>query len=165
MIIFGKKISDFAANVFIENKKVILGLDIGDKTVGIAVSDRGIKIATGITTLKRKGNDEDYAKLIETFENYDIGLIVCGWPVQMNGMPGAQCQKIYDFIEKLSEYLSLDFVQWDERFSTKVVEKVMIKTGVSRKKRKENIDKIAAIYILQGAIDSLNITKQEIDFF
>lgn len=153
---FIKELKDTQISELISTKKVIVGLDVGDKTVGISVSDRGIRIATGVTTLERKGYSKDFEQIISILKPYNIGLIIFGWPVQMNGMAGPQCEKVLDFIKQLYEYLPVDYAKWDERLSTRAVESIMIEADLSRKKRKKVIDKGAATYILQGAIDFLN---------
>ncbi|MDR2681828.1 MAG: Holliday junction resolvase RuvX [Holosporaceae bacterium] len=150
----------FLENIAIDElsreESVLIGLDVGDKTVGIAISDRRNKIASSVATIARKGNDSDFRELLKHLCSYKVGLIVCGWPVQMNGMVSKQCEKVQDFIEKLSTYTEASFAKWDERFSTSVVDKIMIAADLSRKKRKQLIDKTAAAYILQGALDFLN---------
>ncbi len=139
------------------DNSVIIGLDIGDKTVGIAVSDRRIKIASGITTILRNGSLQDFEKLKNTVDKYNVGCIIFGWPVQMNGQPGSQCEKILKFVEDLKDYFpNIPLSYWDERLSTCAVTNVLLKADVSRKKRKKVVDKSASIYILQGAIDFLN---------
>lgn len=139
------------------DNSVIIGLDIGDKTVGIAVSDRRIKIASGITTIFRNGSLQDFIKLKNTVDRYNVGCIIFGWPVQMNGNPGSQCEKILKFVEELKDFFpDIPFSYWDERLSTCAVTNVLLKADISRKKRKKVIDKSASTYILQGAIDFLN---------
>lgn len=139
------------------DNSVIIGLDIGDKTVGIAVSDRRIKIASGITTITRNGSAKDFVKVKESISKYKVGAIIFGWPVQMNGQPGPQCEKILEFIEELKNFFSdIPFSYWDERLSTCAVTQVLLKADLSRKKRKKVVDKSASIYILQGALDFLN---------
>lgn len=136
---------------------MIIGLDIGDKTVGISVSDRRIKIASGVTTILRNGSTQDFLKLKESISKYNVGHIIFGWPVQMNGQPGPQCKKILEFVEELKTYFpNTLFSYWDERFSTCAVTSILLKADLSRKKRKKVIDKSASIYILQGALDFLN---------
>jgi putative Holliday junction resolvase len=140
-----------------------MGLDVGDKTVGIAISDRRIKIASIHSLLLRSGTNLDYEYLLKHIKQLKIGAIIFGWPLQMNGLPGEQCKKILQFIVDLSEQLEansiqIDFAKWDERFSTKVVDNIMLEANLSRKRRKQVIDKTAATYILQGAIDFLNRT-------
>lgn len=153
---FIKELKNTQISELLADGKVIVGLDVGDKTVGISVSDRGIRIATGVTTLERKGYSKDFEKIIDILKPYKIGLVIFGWPVQMNGQPGTQCEKVLNFIEQLHEYLPVDYAKWDERFSTSAVETIMLEADLSRKKRKKVIDKGAATYILQGAIDFLN---------
>ena len=139
------------------DNSVIVGLDIGDKTVGIAVSDRRIKIASGITTIMRNGSAKDFAKVKESVGKYSVGAIIFGWPVQMNGRPGPQCEKILEFVEELKNFFpDVPFSYWDERLSTCAVTQVLLQADLSRKKRKKVVDKSASIYILQGALDFLN---------
>jgi len=151
-----KKITEIAVAELIASDSVIIGLDVGDKTVGIAVSDRRIRIASGITTISRNGSGNDFLLLLDAVKSYKIGLVVFGWPLQMNGLPGEQCKKVMEFIEQLHEYLPTNYTKWDERLSTRAVDNLMIKADMSRKKRQKSIDKGAATYILQGALDCLN---------
>ena len=135
----------------LSEKSIMVGLDVGDKTIGISVSDARLKIASGVTTLIRKGSDVQ--KLLGILSSYKVGLFVVGWPIQMNGIAGSQCEKVQNFIEELETQTSVPIVKWDERFSTRVVDSVLIAANVSRKRRKQYVDKIAAVYILQGALD------------
>lgn len=177
MNFFIKDLIDVNVNDLAKCGSTIVGLDIGDKTIGIAVSDRRIKIATALSVINRKSIKYDYASFIDITKTYNPGLIIFGWPVQMNGIPSTQCEKVLEFVEGLSEYINsedrkvdsnfekdpsrsiISFAKWDERFSTSVVESLMITADVSRKRRKQLIDKTAAVYILQGAIDFLNKPK------
>lgn len=145
------ELSEINSESLLINKLVAVGLDVGDKTIGIAVSDARMTIASGVTTLIR-GKD-DISRLIAVLNSYKIGLIVVGWPVQMNGIPGEQCKKVQKFIDDLTSFIDIPIVKWDERFSTKVVDSVLIEANLSRKKRKKYVDKIAATYILQGVLD------------
>lgn len=145
----------------IVDQKCLLGLDIGDQRIGVAVSDRNLMIASGIMTIHRSTLFKDIANLLQIIQKYQPQIIVCGWPVQMNGIPGTQCKKVADFIDELSKHTNIPFAKWDERFSTKVVEQVMIKANLSREKRKNVIDKTAAVYILQGAIDFIKTNRSE----
>ena len=139
------------------DNSVIVGLDVGDKTVGISVSDRRIKIASGITTITRNGSARDFVKVKESINEYKIGCIIFGWPVQMNGQPGPQCEKVLKFVEELKNYFeNIPFSYWDERLSTCAVTNVLLQADLSRKKQKKVVDKSASIYILQGALDFLN---------
>ena len=142
------------------NHSVIAGLDIGDKTIGVAVSDKRIRIASGITTIARNGSEKDFVKLKESVKNYNVGAIIFGWPVQMNGKPGPQCEKTLEFAEKLRSYFeNVTFSYWDERLSTCAVTNVLLQADLSRKKRKKVVDKSASVYILQGVLDFLNKTQ------
>lgn len=149
----------------IADNSVVVGLDIGDKTVGISVSDRRIKIASGVTTITRNGSARDFAKVKESLDGYNVGCVIFGWPVQMNGQPGPQCEKILEFVEELKKHFeNIPFSYWDERLSTCAVTNVLLQADLSRKKRKKVVDKSAAIYILQGALDFMN-RKQVINSF
>lgn len=156
MVFFIKDLADVDMDNLVKNGSVIVGLDIGDKTIGMAVSDRRIKIASGLSVIKRKNTKSDYEHLVSGIKPYNPGLVVFGWPVQMNGIPSTQCEKVLEFVQELSEYIEIDFAKWDERFSTKIIDNIMIEADLSRKRRKQVIDKTAAVYILQGAIDFFN---------
>ncbi len=154
---FISELKNININQLLSEDSVILGLDIGDKTVGISVSDKRIRIASGVTTISRINTTRDFEKIKEAVKQYNIGCIIFGWPVQMNGQPGPQCEKTLKFVEELREYFNDTlFSYWDERLSTSAVTNILIKADVSRKKRKKVVDKNAAVYILQGAIDFLN---------
>ena len=156
MLFLKKKLPDISVDELTARKQPIIGLDVGDKAVGISISDTRIRVASPLATLARKNIEHDCKKLIEKMDNHNVGLVVFGWPLHMDGTVSHQCEKILGFIAALSEFTNVNFVKWDERFSTSVVDKIMIKADMSRKKRKQVIDKIAAVYILQGAIDFLN---------
>ena len=153
---FIKDAGELTAEELINNDLVIAGLDIGDKTVGISVSDRRIKIATGIGTLLKKFKKSDFEYIVKLLQPYKVGFIVFGWPLQMDGTVGEQCKRNFKFAEELHKYIDVPFIKWDERFSTKVMDRIMIGADLSRSKRKKIIDKAASAYILQGFIDFLN---------
>jgi putative Holliday junction resolvase len=153
---FFKDLSEIQIDGLIASGSGVIGLDVGNKTVGIAVSDRRIKVASGITTTPRNGTDKDFELLLESVKSYRIGLVIVGWPLQTNGLAGEQCEKVLQFASRLSQYVDADFAKWDERFSTKVVDDFMIQADWSRKKRKKIVNHNAAAYILQGALDFLN---------
>lgn len=159
MDFFLSPIKDLNLEQILNENSVLLGLDVGDTTVGVAVSDRRIKIASGITTISRKSLVNDCNKLQEVLKQYKIGSIIVGWPIQMNGIPGAQCEKVLKFAQALKDYLDVPFFCWDERLSTCAVNNILLQADLSRKKRKSVVDKSAAVYILQGAIDFLNVRK------
>jgi putative Holliday junction resolvase len=148
--------ADVDVQELIDAGNVVIGLDIGEKTVGIAVSDKRIKIATGLTTIARNGTERDYQFLLEQVKPYAVGLVVFGWPLHMNNTCSEQCANSLRFCQELSARLATKYAKWDERFSTGVVDRIMIGASMSRRKRRRVIDKTAATYILQGAIDFMN---------
>jgi len=133
----------------------ILGLDIGDKTIGIAVCDPLGLTAQGITTIKRKSIVLDIVEIDKICKLYNVESFVSGLPKNMNGTIGPQGEKVQRFCEKLKETLNLEVVMWDERLSTVAANRVMLEGDLSRSKRKKIVDKIAATFILQGYLDSL----------
>lgn len=145
--------------------KRILALDVGDNTIGVAVSDALSIIANGVTTIERVGIKKDTGKVIEYVREYDCGTVVVGLPLNLNGSDSIQTEKVRAFKEKLENKLrsmSLQDVQvvfQDERFTTKLAEQVLIDGGVRRENRKKYIDKQAAVLILQSYLDSLPHTE------
>ncbi len=139
----------------------IMGLDVGDKTIGIAVSDLMHLTAQGIETLKRTTIKEDLNKLENIVKSKDVTKIVIGFPKNMNGSIGIQCEKVLEFVEQLKKRLSTEIILWDERLTTVAAEKMLISADLRRKKRKKVIDMIAATYILQGYLDHQNIKRGE----
>ncbi|MCP4394231.1 MAG: Holliday junction resolvase RuvX [Alphaproteobacteria bacterium] len=134
----------------------IAGLDLGDKTIGIAISDISLMIATPYETIKRKSFDKDIGELIRIISDRDVGGIVIGLPVQMNGTEGSRAEKTRVFIKKLLKQITIPVLFWDERFSSVAIEKMLVKEAdMSRKKRKKVIDKAAAAFFLQGALDAI----------
>lgn len=131
----------------------ILGLDIGDKTIGIAVSDEMGWTAQGLKTLIRKGFNEELSSIKEIIEEYGVKEILVGLPKNMNGSIGPQGKKVITFVERLKTALSLPVLLWDERLSTVRAEKVLLEADMSRRKRKGLKDKLAAQFILQGYLD------------
>ncbi len=134
----------------------ILGLDVGTKTVGVAISDEMGWTAQGLETIKI--NEErghfGFDRISELVKQYDVDKIVVGLPKNMNGTIGPRGEACQQFAENLRELLQLDVVMWDERLSTMAAERLLISADVSRKKRKRVIDKMAAVVILQGFLDS-----------
>lgn len=133
----------------------ILGLDIGDRTIGVAISDPLGWIAQGVTTIRRKKEEYDLNELEKICKEYNVELIVSGLPKNMNGTLGPQSEKVMDFCEKIQEKLNLPIKMWDERLTTVAAHRAMLEADLSRAKRKKIVDKIAATYILQGYLDSL----------
>ncbi|MFC4270949.1 Holliday junction resolvase RuvX [Sneathiella chungangensis] len=135
--------------------KRLLGMDPGTKTIGLAISDAALKVGTPLMTIKRtkfKADAEEIAKIIDKWK---IGGFVIGLPVNMDGSEGPRCQSIRQFQKNLEEYFDLPMCFWDERLSTVAVTRSMLETDTSRAKRAKSVDKMAAAYILQGALDSL----------
>ena len=134
----------------------ILGLDVGDRTVGVAASDLLLMTAQGVETIRRETLEKDLARLGELMREYDAIRLVVGLPRNMNGTEGDRCEIVRAFAEEIKKALpEADIVFWDERLSTVAAAKSLIQADVSRKKRKKVIDKMAAVFILQGYLDSL----------
>ncbi|MGG7164405.1 Holliday junction resolvase RuvX [Clostridium ihumii] len=133
----------------------ILGLDVGDRTIGVAISDPLGFTAQGITTIRRKKLEEDINELLKICDEYKVEKIVSGLPKNMNGTVGEQGEKVKMFCEELKKHIDKDIIFWDERLTTVAAHKAMLEADMSRKKRKQIVDKIAATYILQGYLDSI----------
>lgn len=133
----------------------LLGLDIGSKTIGLALSDTTLTIATPMETIKRTKFKNDVARLREIVENQKVGGFVLGWPVNMDGSEGPRCQSTMAFSRNLAEKIDLPQALWDERLSTSAVERTLIEADRSRDRRKQLVDKMAAAYILQGALHAM----------
>ncbi|HBW12532.1 MULTISPECIES: Holliday junction resolvase RuvX [Proteiniclasticum] len=136
-----------------------IGLDVGDRTIGVAVSDPLNYTAQGITTVRRKSLEKDLENLHEIFDSYEIQEIIVGLPKNMNGTIGPQAEKAMEFGAVLEKEFGLTVVFWDERLTTMAATRAMLEADMSRKKRKGLVDKIAATYILQGYLDKLSSTK------
>jgi len=133
----------------------LLGLDVGSKTIGLALSDMTRAVATPLTTIKRTKFTKDAAELSEVIESHDISALVIGLPLNMDGSEGPRAQSIRAFARNLGSHVSLPVAFWDERLSTAAAERTLLEADASRKRRGEVIDKMAAAIILQGALDRL----------
>ena len=134
----------------------LLGLDVGAKTVGLALSDVSLTVATPLETVRRGKFAEDAGRLRAIIAAEGVGGLIIGLPVEMDGTEGPRCQSVRQFAENLLEHVDLPMAFWDERLSTKAVERVLIEEAdMTRKRRAEVIDKMAAAYILQGALDAM----------
>ena len=133
--------------------QILLGLDFGDKTIGLAISDKNLVIGTPLKTISRKGGLKDLESLKKIINEYNIGGIVLGLPLSLNGTENERTSKTRDFGKKLSKYLSIKISLKDERFSSDVVSKQMKKGNLSNIKVKKYINQSAAAYILQGFLD------------
>lgn len=137
----------------------IIGLDVGTKTIGVAVSDPLGYTAQGITTIRRKSIDMDLDALAAIIAEYEAEEIMIGLPLNMNGTAGASCDMAKEFGALVEARFSLPITYRDERMSTMAATKILLTGDVSRKKRKGVIDKMAAVYVLQGYLDYLQLHK------
>ncbi len=136
--------------------KAILGIDYGSKRIGIAVSDLSCTIASSYKIIYRKGINEDISELSKIIQEKEIGGIVMGLPLQMNGLEGEIAKEVRKFAEILIEKIGLPILLWDERLSSSAMENFLIKeVDLSRKKRAKVLDATAAAYILQGVLDAI----------
>lgn len=145
-----------------------IALDVGDKTIGVALSDDLMFTAQGLMTIERVGIRKDTGKIMDLIREYNCDTVVVGLPKNLNGTDSIQTEKVYEFKRMLENKMKssgmsdIAIVYQDERFTTLIAEKVLIEADVSRKKRKDVIDKQAAVLILQGYLDrQRNIKKQE----
>lgn len=146
----------------------IIALDVGDKTIGVALSDELHITAQGLMTISRVGIRKDTGKIMDLIREHGCDTVVIGLPKNLNGTNSIQTDKVYEFKTMLENKMrssgmhEIPLIFQDERFTTLMAEKVLIEADVSRKKRKEVIDKQAAILILQGYLDKLrNMNKQQ----
>lgn len=133
--------------------KRLMGLDVGDKTIGVAVSDLLGLTAQGVKTIRRNGIKKDFKELEEIINTYNVEEVIVGLPKNMNNTIGPQGEKVLKFLEKFKKNFDLNVILQDERLTTVSAERALIKADVSRKKRKGLIDKVAATYILQSYLD------------
>jgi putative Holliday junction resolvase len=132
----------------------ILGLDVGDVRIGVAVSDPLEVIAQPLTSVKRISVSKDVESIKRLAEENETGKIVVGIPKTLDDEVGIQAQKVLDFVESLRKALEIPIVLWDERLTTVEAERALIEADMSRRKRKKVVDKVAAVLILQGYLDS-----------
>jgi len=141
--------------------RALMGLDLGDKTIGVAVSDRLGASATPVETVRRKKFTLDAARLLEIIASREAAGIVLGLPRNMDGSEGPRCQSTRAFARNLAKLTDIPISFWDERLSTVAAEKALLEADTSRKRRAEVIDHVAASYILQGALDRMRHMKDE----
>lgn len=142
----------------------IMGLDYGTKTVGVAISDSLGLTAQGIETIQRKEENKlrrTCARIEELIREYEVEKIVLGFPKHMNNDVGERAEKSLEFGEMLKRRTGLEVIMWDERLTTVEAERTLIESSVRRENRKKYIDKIAAVFILQGYLDSLYMKRQQ----
>jgi len=138
----------------------LIGVDLGEKTIGLALSDVGRTIASPLETLPRGKFKADSGKLLALVEKFDVGGLVIGLPRNMDGSEGPSAQSARAFVRNLSPLTDLAITFWDERLSTAAVQRTLIEADTSRRRRDEVVDKVAAAYILQGALDRLGYGKR-----
>lgn len=132
----------------------VMGLDYGDRRIGVAVSDAFGWTAQGLEVIERRGNDSEFGKIANLVREHEVGEIVVGLPKNMNGTVGPRGEICIDFANRLKELLGLPVHLWDERLTTRSAERTLLEADVSRKKRKQVVDKLAASLILQNFLDA-----------
>lgn len=133
----------------------LLGLDLGTKTIGLALSDERRQIASPLETIQRKKFTQDAEYLKTLITKYQVAGLVLGYPVNMDGSEGPRCQSTRQFVRSLEPLIpAMPILLWDERMSSQAVERTMLEADLSRARRGELVDKLAASYILQGVLDS-----------
>ncbi|WP_375266078.1 Holliday junction resolvase RuvX [Planktotalea sp.] len=153
-----ESVEDFAQSL--KSGRALIGLDLGTKTIGVAVSDGLLSVASPLETIKRSKYAADAARLSELIAKRDIAGIVLGLPFNMDGSEGPRCQSTRAFARNFARQSDLPITYWDERLSTVAAERALLEADASRKRRAEVIDNIAAAYILQGALDRLSHIKR-----
>lgn len=134
----------------------ILGLDLGTKTIGLALSDVSLSVASPLDTIQRAKFTKDAEHLERVIREHGVGALVLGLPLSMDGSEGPRCQSTRDFAANLLKRGDIPIVLWDERLSTSAVERMLVNdVDMTRKRRAQVVDKLAAAYILQGALDML----------
>jgi putative Holliday junction resolvase len=137
----------------LEARARLLGVDLGTKTIGLALSDVEHRIATPLKTLRRQKFTADAAALLALCREYDVGALVIGLPLNMDGSEGPRAQSTRAFVRNLKPLSDMPVLFWDERLSTVAVTRTLLAADASRARRAESVDKMAAAYILQGALD------------
>jgi len=139
----------------------LFGLDLGTKTIGIAISDVERRIASPLETIRREKFSIDVKKLDALAASHSIYALVMGFPLNMDGSEGPRVQATRAFVRNMSTFMSLPVLYWDERLSTAAVTRTLIEQDASRAKRAQVVDRLAATYILQGALDRMNAILRE----
>jgi len=152
-------IEEFIENIGVEG--ALMGLDLGEKTIGVAVSDTRQTIATGIKTIKRTKFQQDLTILTQVIVGRDIKGVILGLPKNMNGSEGPKCQSTRAFAKNISLKVPLPITFWDERLSTVAAERSLIEANASRRRRAEVIDYVAASFILQGVLDRVSAIRMK----
>ncbi len=143
----------------LQPRQAIAGLDLGTKTIGLSMSDLGLRFATPRTVLKRVKFTQDAETLLAFAAKENVAAFIIGLPTNMDGSAGPRVQATRAFVRSMSEKTDIPFVYWDERLSTVAAERALLEMDVSRAKRSERIDSAAASFILQGALDRLSALR------
>ncbi len=139
----------------------LVGLDLGEKTIGVAISDGSRCIASPLSTVRRRKFTADVAALMKLLEGRRIGAFILGLPINMNGDEGPRAQSSRAFARNFSRLAETPIALWDERLSTVAAERALLEADASRRRRAEVIDNVAAAYILQGALDRLAALERD----
>jgi putative Holliday junction resolvase len=143
----------------LDGKKTLAALDLGEKTIGVAVSDRGLSFAHPRPVIMRKKFTSDAETLVAMLARDEVAAVVMGLPVNMDGSEGPRAQASRAFVRNIARLTDLPFVFWDERLSTVAAERTLIEMDMSRRKRQTRIDSAAAAFILQGVLDRLKALR------
>tara|TARA_R110000850_G_scaffold21627_3_gene63516 strand:- start:251 stop:736 length:486 start_codon:yes stop_codon:yes gene_type:complete len=155
-----ERIEEFAAAL--PAMRALIGLDLGEKTIGVAVTDSFLSVATPLETVRRKKFGLDAARLGEIIAGRSIGGVILGLPFNMDGSEGPRCQSTRAFARNFDRlHPDLPIGYWDERLSTVAAERALLEADTSRKRRAEVIDHVAASYILQGVLDRLRVLRRQ----
>ncbi len=134
----------------------IMGLDIGSKTIGVAVCDPLGITAQGIKTIRRENIKKDITEIVALIEEYGVEKIVAGYPRKLDNTPGPMCEEVDRVCNKLKKRVDMEIIYQDERFTTSAAQRVLLEADLSRAKRKQVVDTVAASFILQTYLDSVN---------
>ena len=143
----------------LNTSQILVGLDLGTKTLGVAVSDRYKIIASPLSTIQRNGTKKDLLKLQEILNDYEIGGFIVGLPLSLDNSENQQTQLVRNFNKELVDFFSLPSVFWDERFSSDIIFKEMRRSNMSKNKIKNKLDQQSASYILQGYLERYRKNK------
>lgn len=155
-----ERIEDFAASV--PAMRALIGLDLGEKTIGVAVTDSFLSVATPLETVRRRKFGLDAARLGEIIADRGIGGLILGLPLNMDGSEGPRCQSTRAFARNFDRlHPTLPIGYWDERLSTVAAERALLEADTSRRRRAQVIDHVAASYILQGVLDRLRVLRTQ----
>jgi putative Holliday junction resolvase len=145
----------------LQRNERLMGLDLGTKTIGLALSDVELRLATPYETIRRRKFSEDVAHLLAAMDKMTVRGLVIGLPLNMDGSEGPRAQATRAFVRNLAKLTGVPVAFWDERLSTAAVTRELIAQDVSRAKRAEVVDRMAAAYVLQGALDRIARARQE----